>query len=436
MSLAEVADRPASSFTRDLLGATPVAVLRAAAAAFALAAIGQLPPSLVNVAGGGLALPTQLRVGWLYTMAGARGVDQRDRLGRRGRGPRRRRGAGAAGPAHDRRRGGRDAGVRRPGSGAPGRRRRGAPGAGRGAHRGALRADRSAASTPGRRSSSTPVEGSCRAPPPSRPRSGRASPCQRRSRSSPASAGGGRCRPRGSDRWCVPCARGVGPSCGRARSASSGCSRSPPCGPKGLERHSVEVWSQGPQRAALYLGHQALLAPNQAMWVLAPAMGGCVSVRTDAAVRDLVCLDRIPRGADPATWLLSEIGRVEGSSPTAPMPAAAWLFVAVPAAAIVLGFRGARPHRLHRERDRSRRAGRPRLRRARERGLARVGVVALGRRRRRDQVHRARARPGDDVSARRSVGHRWRRGGERGEAGASAAQPPSETSLKFDSIWV
>jgi len=70
MTLAEVADRPATSFTRDLLGAAPVAVLRAAAAAFAVAALGQLPPSLVNVAGGGLAVPTQLRVGWLYTMAG------------------------------------------------------------------------------------------------------------------------------------------------------------------------------------------------------------------------------------------------------------------------------------------------------------------------------------------------------------------------------
>ena len=76
------------------------------------------------------------------------------------------------------------------------------------------------------------------------------------------------------------------------------------------------------------------------MWVLAPSMGGCVSLRADAAARDLVCLDRIPRGTDPATWLLSELGRVDGAPPTAPMPVTAWLFVAVPASAIVLGFRG------------------------------------------------------------------------------------------------
>jgi hypothetical protein len=69
-------------------------------------------------------------------------------------------------------------------------------------------------------------------------------------------------------------------------------------------------------------------------------MGGCVSVRVDAAARDLVCLERIPRATDPATWLLSELGRIDGPSPSAPMPVTAWLFVAVPASAIVLGFRG------------------------------------------------------------------------------------------------
>jgi hypothetical protein len=109
--------------------------------------------------------------------------------------------------------------------------------------------------------------------------------------------------------------------------------------PEGLERYSIEMWSGGPQRAGLYAGHQALLLPNQAMWVLAPSMGGCVTSRTDEAAHDLVCLDRIPRGPSPATWLLSELGRVDGSPPTAPMPAAAWLFVAVPVGAIVLGFR-------------------------------------------------------------------------------------------------
>ena len=66
-------------------------------------------------------------------------------------------------------------------------------------------------------------------------------------------------------------------------------------------------------RAVLYVGHGVLLAPNQAMWILSPAMGGCVAVRVEGRSRDVLCLsDRIPRAADPATWMLSEIGRVRG----------------------------------------------------------------------------------------------------------------------------
>ena len=86
----EVAHRSAASFTRDLLGAAPVAVLRATAAALAVAALGQIPPSLVNVAGG-LAVATQL--GWAGS---TRWRDMRSRSPSRGpagrwRGTRRRR---------------------------------------------------------------------------------------------------------------------------------------------------------------------------------------------------------------------------------------------------------------------------------------------------------------------------------------------------------
>jgi hypothetical protein len=68
-----------------------------------------------------------------------------------------------------------------------------------------------------------------------------------------------------------------------------------------------------------------------------------VSVHVGGGAHDVLCLDRIPRAPDPATWLLSELGRVDGSPSVAPMPWSAWLFVAVPAAAILLGF-----HRLGR----------------------------------------------------------------------------------------
>ena len=111
--------------------------------------------------------------------------------------------------------------------------------------------------------------------------------------------------------------------------------------PAGLERYVLEISSAGAGRAAVYLGHQALLAPNQAMWVLAPSMGACDSVRADGRSHDLLCLDRIPRGADPATWLLAELGRAGGSPPVAPMPAIARSFVLVPAAAVALVVRRA-----------------------------------------------------------------------------------------------
>jgi hypothetical protein len=339
MSLAEVADRPASSFTRDLLGAAPVIVLRAAAASFAVAALGQLPPSLVNVAGGGLALPTQLRVGWLYTMAGhavsITATGSGGAVEGLGAGVLHVRlglltiavvavamlafGARAAARRVD------DVGARRVLAGAliavPYALILGGVNA-----EAVLRLDTGGGFLPGATTIAAPVW------------EGFALPA---AIALVAGVAGGWSI---SASWQRPAARAVRAG-GRAflwaiALSFVGLLAFAALRPEGLERYSVEVWSQGPQRAALYLGHQGLLAPNQAMWVLAPSMGGCVSVRADAAARELVCLDRIPRGTDPATWLLSELGRVEGPSPTAPMPVTAWLFVAVPATAIVLGFRG------------------------------------------------------------------------------------------------
>jgi hypothetical protein len=62
--------RPVDSAVRELLAAAPTAAVRGVPAVVAVAAAGQAPPFLVDLAGGGLAVVTQLRVGWLYTMAG------------------------------------------------------------------------------------------------------------------------------------------------------------------------------------------------------------------------------------------------------------------------------------------------------------------------------------------------------------------------------
>jgi hypothetical protein len=339
MTLAEVADPQATSFTRDMLGAAPVAVLRAGAAAFAVAALGQLPPSLMNVAGGGLALPTQLRVGWLYTMAGhavsITATGSGGSVEGLGSGVLRVRlglltiaavavamlgfGARAAARRVD------DVGARRMLAGAMIAVPYGVLLGGVNAEA-VLRLDTGGGFLPGATTLAAPVWEGFALP---------------GAIALVAGLVGGWSL---SASWQRPVACAVRAG-GRAFLWAIGLSfvgvlAFASLRPEGLERYSVEVWSQGPQRAALYLGHQALLVPNQAMWVLAPSMGGCVSVRADAAARDLICLDRIPRGTDPATWLLSELGRVGGAPPTAPMPVTAWLFVVVPVTAIVLGFRG------------------------------------------------------------------------------------------------
>ncbi|HEY5861294.1 MAG TPA: hypothetical protein VIX62_13520, partial [Actinomycetota bacterium] len=59
-------DRPLSA---DLRLAAPVAARGGLLVAVAAIVLGQLPPLLVNLLGGGLAVSTQVRMGWLYTAA-------------------------------------------------------------------------------------------------------------------------------------------------------------------------------------------------------------------------------------------------------------------------------------------------------------------------------------------------------------------------------
>ncbi len=337
MTLDGVADNPATPVGRDLLGAAPIAVLRGAAAALAVAALGQVPPSLVNLAGGGLAVQTQVRVGWLYTMAGhaasvratgsggavddLRGVVD-VRLGLLTI-------TGAAvvllafGARATARRVG-DVGVRRIVGGAmiavPYALAIGVVNAGV-----ILRLRTSGTFVPASTTIATPVWEGFALPAAIAIVTG-------------AAAGWSTSWSRRTSfaRACRSGATAFAWALGLSLVALLAFAT---LRPEGLERYAVEMTSGGPARAGLYAGHQALLLPNQSVWALAPAMGGCVSIRTARAAHDLVCLDRIPRGDDPATWFLSELGRVGGSPPTTPMPAAAWLSVAVPIGAIVAGFR-------------------------------------------------------------------------------------------------
>jgi hypothetical protein len=116
--------------------------------------------------------------------------------------------------------------------------------------------------------------------------------------------------------------------------------------PQGLATYTRAVSADGSRVALLLLGHHALLLPDQSFLVLAPSMGGCMSLRGPEATLSLICPGTLPL-LDPPT-LLDDLARVRDSgpiralvpSPTRSMPAGYWAFLLVPLlAAVVAGRR-------------------------------------------------------------------------------------------------
>ena len=95
----------------------------------------------------------------------------------------------------------------------------------------------------------------------------------------------------------------------------------------------------GPRVASLLLGHHLALAPNEAAFLLTPAMGGCVSARGSAGAVDVLCPGTVPDlgpGNDVLdAWVIKllEAGR---DIPTAPAPSAMLLLLLVPAGAVAV----------------------------------------------------------------------------------------------------
>jgi hypothetical protein len=85
------------------------------------------------------------------------------------------------------------------------------------------------------------------------------------------------------------------------------------------------------------LVHHVAVSPDEAVWTLVPAMGGCDAL-ADGRARDFLCYGRFPRRAPPSVGLASLLG---GGSVfglrygRAPLPF--FLFLLVPAAAVLLG---------------------------------------------------------------------------------------------------
>jgi hypothetical protein len=101
-----------------------------------------------------------------------------------------------------------------------------------------------------------------------------------------------------------------------------------------------------PAPGVLLLGHHVAVAPNEAVWALVPAMGGCVSVR-GSVTADLLCYRRFPTDVVsapvpiPGGRLLLPIG----GATFGPAPGPYIAFLLVPALATILGGRHAAARR-------------------------------------------------------------------------------------------
>jgi hypothetical protein len=89
------------------------------------------------------------------------------------------------------------------------------------------------------------------------------------------------------------------------------------------------------------LGHHLAVAPNEAVWALVPAMGGCVGVRGSVET-DLLCYGRFPVAVESVDQPVSGGESVPvpiGGATFETAPAGYLLFLLVPAVATVLGGR-------------------------------------------------------------------------------------------------
>jgi hypothetical protein len=112
--------------------------------------------------------------------------------------------------------------------------------------------------------------------------------------------------------------------------------------PQGLATYTRAVSADGSWVALLLLGHHALLLPDQSFLVLASSMGGCTSLRGPAATVSLICPGTLPALDTPT--MLDDLARVRGStrapSASRSMPAGYGAFVLVPLlAALAAGRR-------------------------------------------------------------------------------------------------
>ena len=107
--------------------------------------------------------------------------------------------------------------------------------------------------------------------------------------------------------------------------------------PDGAGAYWRILTGDGAERAAMVTSHHLLLLPNQSVLLLTAAMGGCDISRRAGSDSDLLCF-----GRQPIVQELAKLGIGRSPAGGDGMPAAYYLFVLVPAAAVLEGGRFAR----------------------------------------------------------------------------------------------
>jgi len=109
--------------------------------------------------------------------------------------------------------------------------------------------------------------------------------------------------------------------------------------PDATKAYFEGVSSRGPADAAVLIGNHVLLLPNQSMWVLVPAMGGCDGAYEAGRSYPVLCYWKYPRSVS-----VSPLGVATGQPGAARFgfaPPGYWLFLLVPAVSVLLGGKAA-----------------------------------------------------------------------------------------------
>jgi hypothetical protein len=90
-------------------------------------------------------------------------------------------------------------------------------------------------------------------------------------------------------------------------------------------------------QTTMNIAHHVLLLPNQSMWLLVPAMGGCDGLSGGGISATFLCYSKVPTTVSVTPGLASETPVVRADFAKA--PSGYLLFLLVPAVSVVLGGR-------------------------------------------------------------------------------------------------